>query len=285
VRELIRNGHGSAAGIQADRKRSAPTRRDGPSASIPRPGRDQPDDQVPAWAAGAGTPRRLVAWWAVVSASLAPALLIGGWLIAGALQPASYSPVRQTLSVLASDAGTDRWIMTTAFLLVGGCHLVTAAGPRCVRIRARVLLAAAGMASIGIAACPEPARGSSPVHLTWTVLGAPPANPPEPAPSTACPATGPDGGRALALDPKPAGAMLSSGRPVARLEPVSLPHQVQRACTGVRGVAHSRRPRQQVHRILVDAQSGRRWPLKRRGSPGPTRDQSPCPAPHPWRYT
>jgi hypothetical membrane protein len=107
-----------------------------------------------------------------VSGSLAPALLIGGWFVAGALQPASYSPVRQTLSVLASDAGTDRWIMTTAFLLVGGCHVVTAAGLRCVRIQARVLLAAAGLASIGIAACPEPVRGSSSAHLAWTMLGA-----------------------------------------------------------------------------------------------------------------
>jgi Protein of unknown function (DUF998) len=154
--------------------------------------------------AGAGIPGRLVAWWAIVSAGLAPALLIGGWFVAGALQPASYSPVRQTLSVLASDAGTDRWIMPTASLLVGGCHLVTAAGLRCVRIRARVLLAVAGLASIGIAACPEPARGSSP-HLSrpYHVAArrtlalqhaAPPAIPPEPASPTACLATGPDGG-------------------------------------------------------------------------------------------
>jgi hypothetical protein len=108
VRELIRTGHGSAAGIQAGRKPSAPMRRGGPSGSITWADRDQPDDQGQARAAGAGTPGRRMAWWAVVSASLAPALLIGGWFVAGVLQPASYSPVRQTLSVLASDAGTDR---------------------------------------------------------------------------------------------------------------------------------------------------------------------------------
>jgi hypothetical membrane protein len=74
--------------------------------------------------------------------------------------------------VLAGEAGTDRWIMTTALFLVGCCHVVTAAGLSGVRIRARFLLAAAGLASIGIAASPEPARGSSLVHLAWTVLGA-----------------------------------------------------------------------------------------------------------------
>jgi hypothetical protein len=41
-------------------------------------------------------------------------LLIGGWVVADELQPVSYSPVRQTLGVLAGHAGTDRWIMTMA---------------------------------------------------------------------------------------------------------------------------------------------------------------------------
>jgi hypothetical protein len=63
---------------------------------------------------------RLVTQWATVSAGLAPVLLLGGWVAAGAFQPVSYSPIRQTLSVLASDARTDRWIMTAALFLVGG---------------------------------------------------------------------------------------------------------------------------------------------------------------------
>ena len=37
---------------------------------------------------------------------------------------------------------------------------------------ARILLAVAGLSSIGIAASPEPARGSTPQHLAWTSLGA-----------------------------------------------------------------------------------------------------------------
>ena len=86
--------------------------------------------------------------------------------------PASYSPIRKTVSVLAGHAGTDRWIMTGALLLVGGCQLVTAAGLASVRVPARIVLAVAGLSSIGIALSPEPARGSTPQHLAWTSLGA-----------------------------------------------------------------------------------------------------------------
>jgi hypothetical membrane protein len=110
--------------------------------------------------------------WAVVSAGLAPVLATGGWLVAGAVQPASYSLLRQKISVLAGHAGTDRWIMTGALFLVGGCQLLTAVGLTGVRVPARILLAVAGLSSIGVAASPEPARGSTPQHLAWTALGA-----------------------------------------------------------------------------------------------------------------
>ena len=74
--------------------------------------------------------------------------------------------------MLAGHAGTDRWIMTGALFLVGGCQLVTAAGLARVRVPARIVLAVAGLSSIGIAASPEPAHGSTPQHLAWTALGA-----------------------------------------------------------------------------------------------------------------
>jgi hypothetical protein len=108
----------------------------------------------------------------VVSAGLSPVLATGGWLIADAVQPTSYSPIRKTVSVLAGHAGTDRWIMTGALFLVGGCQLVTAVGLVGVGVPARILLAVAGLCSIGIAASPEPTRGSTPQHLAWTSLGA-----------------------------------------------------------------------------------------------------------------
>jgi hypothetical membrane protein len=110
--------------------------------------------------------------WAIISAALAPVLLTGGYLLAGALQPASYSPVRETISAMAGQAGTDRWVMTGGLFLVGGCYLVTAAGLTGARASARALLIVAGLAGIGIAASPEPATGATPRHLAWTVLGA-----------------------------------------------------------------------------------------------------------------
>jgi hypothetical protein len=113
-----------------------------------------------------------VPWWAVFSAGLAPVLLVGAWLAADAVQPASYSPMRQTISVLAGDAGTDRWIMTGTLFLVGGSYLVTAVGLAGVRVPARALLAVSGLSTIGIAASPEPASGPTPQHLAWTVLSA-----------------------------------------------------------------------------------------------------------------
>jgi hypothetical protein len=58
--------------------------------------------------------------WAIISAGLAPILLTGVYLIAGIRQPASYSLVRSTISVMAGQAGTDRWVMTGGIFLVGG---------------------------------------------------------------------------------------------------------------------------------------------------------------------
>ena len=110
--------------------------------------------------------------WAIASAGLAPILLTGAYLLAGILQPASYNPVRTTISAMAGQAGTDRWVMTGGMVLVGGCYLVTAAGLTGLRASARALLAVAGMAGIGIAASPEQARGATPQHLAWTMLGA-----------------------------------------------------------------------------------------------------------------
>jgi hypothetical protein len=110
--------------------------------------------------------------WTMVSAGLSPVVATVGWLVADALQPASYSPIRKTVSVMAGHAGTDRWIMTGALFLVGGCQLVAAAGLAGVGAPARILLAVAGLSSIGIAASPEPATGSTPQHLAWTSLGA-----------------------------------------------------------------------------------------------------------------
>lgn len=135
----------------------------------------QPDSPFRGLASSAASPvrsSRTVPGWAIASAALSPVLGTGGWLIADVFQPASYSPIRDTVSVLAGQAGTDRWIMTGALFLAGGCYLLTAAGLAGIRRCARILLIVAGLAIIGIATSPEPASGPTTRHLAWTVLGA-----------------------------------------------------------------------------------------------------------------
>jgi hypothetical membrane protein len=88
------------------------------------------------------------------------------------VQPASYNPLRETMSVMAGYGGTDRWVMTAALVAVGACYLVVAAGLTSMRRPARVLLVIAGVCSIGIAAAPERPGGPGLIHLGWTVLGA-----------------------------------------------------------------------------------------------------------------
>ena len=121
------------------------------------------------WLAGPG---RTIPAWVLVTAGLAPVLVIGGPLAAGVVQPSSYSPLRDTVSTLAGQGGTQPWIVTSALFVVGGCYLATALGLTGLRLPARILLAVAGLSSIGIAASPEPAAGSTPQHLAWTALGA-----------------------------------------------------------------------------------------------------------------
>jgi hypothetical membrane protein len=110
---------------------------------------------------------RPVPGWVAGTALLAPVVLVGGWLMAGALQPASYSPMRQTISVLAGHSGTDRWVMTAALLVVGSCQIATGTGLIAVRMPARILLILTGLSTLGIAATPEPATGPTPPHLAF----------------------------------------------------------------------------------------------------------------------
>ncbi len=110
--------------------------------------------------------------WAVCSAALIPVTLVAGWLLADAVQPAAYSPMRQTISVTAGYAGTDRWIMTGALALIGVCYVLTSVGLDGLPTRARLGLLVSGIAGIGVAACPEPAVGATTQHLTFTAIGA-----------------------------------------------------------------------------------------------------------------
>jgi len=107
---------------------------------------------------------RPVSWWAVLPAACAPLLLVGGWTLAAARQPPTYDPMIETLSALAADGATDRWVMTSAFAGVGLCYAVAAFALRPPAVPGRVALAAGGAATVLVAALPEPDGGASNNH-------------------------------------------------------------------------------------------------------------------------
>ena len=105
-----------------------------------------------------------VAKWAWISSGAAPILLIGGWTFAASRQPASYDAVRDTISALAAHGASDRWIMTSALVGVGVCHVTTSIGLRAVRRRARGIYFVGGIATVLVAAFPQPSVGNSLAH-------------------------------------------------------------------------------------------------------------------------
>jgi len=107
---------------------------------------------------------RPVPWWGVASATAAPVLLVGGWSVAQARQGPGYNPIRDTISALAAQGATDRWIMTSALAGLGACHVVTAVGLRPARLGGRAVLGAGGVATVLVATFPQPVQGSSTAH-------------------------------------------------------------------------------------------------------------------------
>jgi hypothetical membrane protein len=107
---------------------------------------------------------RDVPWWGVISSVAAPVLLIGGWTVAAGLQPRSFDPVADTISALAAEDATDRWVMTCALLGLGACYVLTALALRPAASPGRLILALGGVATILVAANPEPAGSGSLPH-------------------------------------------------------------------------------------------------------------------------
>ncbi len=115
---------------------------------------------------------RDVPWWGVVSAAAAPVLLIGGWTVAAGLQPGSFDAVVSTISALAARGATDRWVMTLALAGTGACYVVTGLALRSAALPGRIILMAGGVATVLVAANPQPAGGgSSPAHVFWAAAG------------------------------------------------------------------------------------------------------------------
>ena len=131
-----------------------------------------------------------IARWSVAAALAGPVLLIGGWTLAAARQPPGYDPVRDTISALAARGATDRWLMTGALFGLGACYMATGLGLRPARLAGRAVLVGGGIATLLVAAFPQPAHGNSVAHTiaaavafaglgVWPVLAArrPPCRP------------------------------------------------------------------------------------------------------------
>lgn len=107
---------------------------------------------------------RPTAWWGLLSSAAAPVLLIGGWTVAAARQPAGFDSLTQTISALAARGTPDRWVMTAALAGLGVCHLVTASALRPAATPGRVVLGVGGAATVLVAVLPLPADGGSVAH-------------------------------------------------------------------------------------------------------------------------
>src|SRR5947199_8148923 len=110
---------------------------------------------------------RGVPWWGVLSSAVAPVLLIGGWTVAAGLQPESFDPVSETISALAAQNAADRWVMTLALGAVGASYVLTGLALRPAAWPGRLVLMAGGVATVLVAANPEPAGSGSVPHAFW----------------------------------------------------------------------------------------------------------------------
>ena len=108
--------------------------------------------------------------WVLLTAILAPASLIVGWVVAGLVQRQEYDPVQQTISVLAGHSASDRWIMTVGLYVVATSQILTAAGLSFGPLRARVVLAVGGVMGLGVAIFPQPPHGTAATHLVFATL-------------------------------------------------------------------------------------------------------------------
>ena len=121
-----------------------------------------------------GTEARVrgVPWWGLASSAVAPVLLIGGWTVAARLQPGSFNAVTGTISALAAEGATDRWLMTLALAGTGTCHVLTGLALRPASPAGRLILMTGGVATVLVAANPQPAGGGGSLpHTVWAAIG------------------------------------------------------------------------------------------------------------------
>ncbi len=98
--------------------------------------------------------------WVVLPAATAPVAMIGGWLLAEALEPGS-DPVRRTISELATRDVAHPSVMTAGLLATGAAHVVTASGLRGVPRAGRAVLALGGIATAAVGLLPLDRAGQA----------------------------------------------------------------------------------------------------------------------------
>jgi hypothetical membrane protein len=89
-------------------------------------------------------------------------VLIGSWSVAASRQPNGYDSIRDTISALAAHGATDPWIMTSGLAVLGLCHVATAAGFTELGRSSRAILGIGGIATVMVAALPQPNPGHVP---------------------------------------------------------------------------------------------------------------------------
>src|SRR5262249_59731971 len=104
-------------------------------------------------------------WWSLLSAAIAPVVLIAGWLVVQMRQPASYDPIHDTLSSLTPVETLDRGILLGAPVTIGICQIATAAGLRPIAAAGRLVLAIGGAAPALTGLLPPPARSPTPHRI------------------------------------------------------------------------------------------------------------------------
>ncbi|MFF4248595.1 DUF998 domain-containing protein [Streptomyces sp. NPDC001822] len=114
---------------------------------------------------------RTVPWWILLSSMAAPVLLVAGWSVSAELQGPGYDPATSTISILAADGADGYWVMTSALVALGFCHVVTACGLRPAAPFGRAALAGGGLSAILLAFFPAPLSGGSFSHGVVVAIG------------------------------------------------------------------------------------------------------------------
>ncbi|WP_308117350.1 DUF998 domain-containing protein [Streptomyces fuscigenes] len=114
---------------------------------------------------------RIVPWWAVLSATAAPIVLVAGWTVAQVIQGPGYDAATESISLLGSYGAPGYWVLTASLLALGVCYLVTAAGLRAATRYGRAALGGGGVTPIALTLVPAPSSGGSFVHGTVATIG------------------------------------------------------------------------------------------------------------------